>query len=68
MREPKVYSGWERPLVEVFVDGTWCPSELRAWLPVGKDEWKANVSWSREPGSTFLDTVTADRVRPVDET
>ncbi|WP_426243798.1 hypothetical protein [Nocardioides sp. LHG3406-4] len=68
MREPQVYSGWERPLVEVLVDGIWYPGGLRAWLPVGEDEWAANVSWTRSPGSAFLDTVTADRVHPVDET
>jgi len=63
--EARVYDPWDRPDVEVLVDGQWCPGELRAWFP---DEvtgsWRANVSWRREYGRTFIETVVADRVRP----
>ena len=61
-----LYNGWERPLVEVLVDDTWYPGELRAWLQAADESWTANVSWTKRPGETYLDTVTADRVRPVD--
>jgi hypothetical protein len=57
-----VYKPSERPDVEVLVDGTWHPGELRGtWQRNGKD--LCNVSWRDRPGMTHLDTVAADRVR-----
>lgn len=65
--EPRIYSGHDRPLVEVLVDGRWCPGELRAWLPAEDGGWRANVGYSTGPGENRLATVDADRVRPVEE-
>lgn len=60
--EPRVYLPADRPAVEVLVDESWCPGELRAWFP-REDGWWANVAWSIAPGHTFLGTVPADHVR-----
>jgi hypothetical protein len=66
-REPRIFSGHDRPLVEVLVDGRWCPGELRAWLPdPDGDGWLANVGYSTAPGENYLSTVPADQVRPVE--
>lgn len=62
-----VYRPDQRPDVEVLVDDTWYPGELRAWQQ-RDDGWWANVNWSTGPGLTYLDTVPADRVRPAEPT
>lgn len=59
-----VYPPADRPDVEVEVDGTWYPGELRGWWD--RDGGRLmNVSWRSGPGTTFLDTVPAERVREV---
>lgn len=59
------FSGWDRRLVEVLVDGTWYPGELRSWDKDEAGAWSAMVEWTTAPGSTFLGRVPADRLRPV---
>jgi hypothetical protein len=66
-REPRLYYGHDRPLIEVLVDGGWWPGELRAWLPNDDGTWFANVGYSRGPGQNYLATVPAECVRKVDE-
>ena len=56
-------TGWDRPLVEVLIDGVWYPGELRMWTQHDDQGWTANVSWTSKPGSTFLTTVPAEQVR-----
>lgn len=59
-----VYPPAERPDIEVLVDGTWHPGELRGWWDRGGQR-PMNVSWRTGPGLTRLDTVPAGRVREV---
>ena len=40
----------ERPDVEVFVDGDWCPGELRMWTQDDHGAWFAQVQY-RPAGS-----------------
>lgn len=61
----RVYAPADRPLIEVLVDETWRPGELRAWSQREGGAWWGNVSWSAGPGLTYLDTVPAERLRPV---
>jgi len=49
MPEPRIYDPAERPLIEVLIDGTWYPGELRAWLPNDDGTWRANVGYSTAP-------------------
>lgn len=57
-----VYRPDERPDIEVEVDGTWHPGELRGWWD--RDGRRlVNVSWRPQAGITYIDTVPADRVR-----
>jgi len=45
----RIYRADERPDVEVLVDGTWWPGELRGtWTRDGQPV--ANVSWRTGPG------------------
>jgi hypothetical protein len=37
----------ERPDVEVFIDGDWCPGELRMWTQDDHGAWFAQVSTGR---------------------
>jgi hypothetical protein len=61
-----IYAAADRPDVEVLVDGTWHPGELRGWWD--RDGRRLmNVSWRSAPGMTRLDTVPAERVRLVEE-
>jgi hypothetical protein len=60
----QVYDPHERPDVEVLVDGTWHPGELRGWWD-RDGERLVNVSWRAAVGTTYIDTVRADRVREV---
>lgn len=59
-----VYKPLDRPDVEVLVDGTWCPGELRMWTQHDDDTWTADVQY-RPPGehSSFIATFPADQVR-----
>lgn len=66
-REPRIYSGHDRPFVEVLVDGIWYPGELRAWLPNDDGGWRANVGYTVKPGWNYIATVPAERVRLVEE-
>jgi len=60
----RVYQPHERLDVEVLVNGTWHPGELRGtWRRHGRK--LCNVSWRDRPGMTHLNTVPADRVRPL---
>lgn len=60
-----VYRGLDRKLVEVLVDGTWWPGELRSWDQAADDgSWSGMAEWTTEPGSTFLGRVPAARLRP----
>ena len=66
-RESRIFSGHDRPLIEVCIDGLWYPGELRAWLPDREgDGWRANVGYSTGPGENYIATVPAERVRPVE--
>jgi len=57
-----IYRPYERPDVEVLVEGTWWPGELRGYWDRGGRRLM-NVSWRTAPGMTRLDTVPAERVR-----
>ena len=54
----------ERPDVEVLVDGTWCPGELRMWTQHDNGDWAADVQY-RPPGaySSHLATFPECQVR-----
>jgi len=61
-RPVKIYKLHERPAVEVLVDDTWFPGELRGtWRRRGRR--LCNVSWRDRIGMTHLDSVPADHVR-----
>jgi hypothetical protein len=62
-----VYPPADRPEVEVLVDGTWYPGELRMWTQGEDGSWSANVMWSRASGENRLDTFPSDNVRPLAE-
>lgn len=62
--EPRVYSPADRPEVEVLVDDTWWPGELRAWFPQDDGTWRANVSYRTGVSQQHLKTVLEDHVRP----
>jgi hypothetical protein len=58
----RIYKPHERPDVEVLLDGTWHPGELRGtWRRKGNRLCK--VSWRDRPGMTHLDTVPDEQVR-----
>lgn len=63
LRVVRTYPIPDRPDVLVEIDGEWCQGELRQWSQDPDGGWWANVSWRREPGSTFLDTFPAERVK-----
>lgn len=55
----------ERPDIEVLVDGTWHPGELRAWhLRAGA--WWANVNYRLGAAQQYVNVVPADHVRQAD--
>jgi hypothetical protein len=59
----RIYKPHERPDVEILVDGTWYPGELRGrWRRGGKT--LCNVAWHDRRGATHLTTVPVDRIRP----
>ena len=61
-----VYLPGDRPDIEVCLDGGWWPGELRMWTQRGDGKWWAQVTWRREVGMTYVDTVPAKRVRPIE--
>lgn len=60
-----VYRGLDRKLVEVLVDDTWWPGELRSWDQAEDGSWSGMAEWTVEAGSTFLGRVPATRLRPL---
>jgi hypothetical protein len=55
MPEPVVYRPADRPDVEIEIDGTWYPGELRAWFPRDDGTWEGNVMYSLGPAQNHLD-------------
>jgi hypothetical protein len=57
----------DRPEVEVLVDETWSPGELRAWSqPRPGGRWYAHVSYRTDTGERYTATMRSDRVRKAD--
>jgi hypothetical protein len=58
----------DRPDVEVLVDDTWCPGELRMWTQDDEGGWTAQVQYqppgthTREIGAFPADHVRKDTV------
>jgi hypothetical protein len=63
-RQRIVHKPLERPDVEVLVDGTWCPGEVRMSTQLDDGRWEFNVQW-RPPGTDTrrLDTFGEGDVR-----
>jgi len=63
-RQYIVHGPLDRPDVEVLVDGTWCPGEVRMSTQLDDGTWKFNVQW-RPPGTSTrrLDTFAETQVR-----
>lgn len=59
-----VYLGFDRKAVEVLVDGTWHPGELRSWDQAEDGSWSGMVEFNVGPGMTYLERVASERVRP----
>jgi hypothetical protein len=60
------YPFGERPDVEVLVEGTWYPGELRAWsrpFPHAGGAWWGNVEYRTGAARRRFATVRSDRVR-----
>jgi hypothetical protein len=62
--EPRVFHGFDRPLVQVEVDGTWYPGELRMWEQ-RDGVWWGQVTYSLAAGQTHLDAFPESRIRRV---
>jgi hypothetical protein len=62
MPEPLVYRAADRPAVEVLIDDTWYPGELRMWSPRPDGTWEGNVMHSTGPAENRLDTFPQDRI------
>ena len=60
--EPRDFSPVDGPDVEVLVDGTWYPGQLRAWLP-RDNGWYGNVEYSTDVGENRLNTVPEHQIR-----
>ena len=58
-----VFQELDWPGVEVRRDGSWHSGELRSWHQA-EAGWDALVRYVVEPGTTYLERVSADRVRP----
>ena len=58
-----IFQGLDCPNVEVRRDGSWHSGELRSWHQADAG-WDALVQYVVEPGVTYLERVTSDRVRP----
>lgn len=63
-KEIHTYPIDQRPDVEVLVDGTWYPGELRQWID-SAGRRTCDVSWRRAPTQTRIDTFPAETVRKV---
>jgi hypothetical protein len=61
-----VYLPADRPDIEVCVDGEWWPGELRMWTRLPDGSWTAQATWRREVGMTYVDTFSAEQVRPIE--
>jgi hypothetical protein len=59
------YTGWDRKLVEVLVDGTWHSGLLRSWDQAEDGSWSGMVEWSAGPAENRLDRFDEASVRPV---
>ena len=57
-----VYSPLERPDVEVLVDGTWLPAEVRMATLLDDSSWEFSVAWHRDD-NTYPDTFPGHQVR-----
>lgn len=58
----------DRPDVEVLVDDTWHPGELRMWTQHDDGAWTAQVQWRPDgQNSRRIDTFPRDQVRPVED-
>lgn len=58
------YTGFDRPDVEVLVDGTWCEGELWSWDRDAAGEWTGMAEWRRGPGQgNYLERFPASRIR-----
>lgn len=62
MSEPHVYPVTDRPDVEVRVDDTWWPAELRMRTQQLDGSYHYNAAWHRD-GQTYLDTFHERDVR-----
>ena len=49
-----VYSGWDRPLVDVLHEGAWYPGELALVDQADDGSWSGMAEWTVAPGSTYL--------------
>ena len=56
------FHGFDRPDVEVLVDDTWWPGELRQWTQHDDDTWHGNVTYRDADGQRSA-TFPADRIR-----
>jgi hypothetical protein len=62
MPERIIYAPLERPDVEVVVDGTWWPGEVRMATELVDGTWSHSVQYRTGEGQ-FLGTFTDDQVR-----
>lgn len=53
-------------MVYVFAHGDWHLGELRAYRKRG-DAWEGNVVWSEGIGSSYVDWVPQQRIRPASD-
>jgi hypothetical protein len=63
-RQHIVHKPADRPDVEVLVEGTWCPGEVRMSTQLDDGGWVFSVQW-RPPGTDTrrLDTFPKGQVR-----
>ncbi|SDN35109.1 hypothetical protein SAMN05660642_04637 [Geodermatophilus siccatus] len=55
-----------RPVWALHDDGRWYEAFQTWWIRQDDGSWRAHVSYTVAPGSTFLRAVDADQVRPRD--
>ncbi len=58
-----VFQGNDQPGVQVLREGDWHGGELRGWYQRDTG-WDAMVQYRVGPGTTYVERVPADRVRP----
>lgn len=63
MTDQITFSGWDRKIVEVLVDGVWYPGQLRSWDQADDGSWSGIVQWSAGPAENRLDRFTEARIR-----